>query len=131
MIVNRKDNRPTVLVVEDEDVLVELLRGMLEANGFSVITATDGAEAVDIYRKNRKDIAIVLTDMGLPSKGGWEVLEEVLKMNPAAKVICASGFLDSAIRDEMLAAGAVEFIQKPYAYDSLIALMRQLLDAKS
>lgn len=119
--------RPTVLVVEDEDVLIELLRGMLEANGFSVMTAMDGQEAINLYREHFQDISIVLTDMGLPLKGGWEVLEEVLKINPGAKVICASGFLDSSIRDEMIASGAVEFIQKPYAYDSLIGLMRRLL----
>lgn len=121
------DARPTVLVVEDEDVLIELLRGMLEANGFSVMTAMDGQVAINLYREHHRDIAIVITDMGLPSKGGWEVLEEVLKINPGAKVICASGFLDSSIRDEMIASGAVEFIQKPYAYDRLIGLMRQLL----
>lgn len=126
--VNTGDSaRPTVLVVEDEDVLIELLRGMLEANGFSVMTAMDGQDAINMYREHVRDISIVLTDMGLPSKGGWEVLEEVLKINPSAKVICASGFLDSSIRDEMLASGAVEFIQKPYAYDSLISLMRRLL----
>ncbi|MEP0823120.1 MAG: response regulator [Ignavibacterium sp.] len=122
-----KAERPTVLVVEDEDVLVELLRGMLEANGFSVLTAQDGLEGINMYRQHVEDISIVLTDMGLPSKGGWEVLEEVLKMNPKAKVICASGFLDNAVRDEMIAAGAVEFIQKPYAYDTLISLMRRIL----
>ncbi|GJQ20384.1 MAG: hypothetical protein HBSIN02_07390 [Bacteroidia bacterium] len=122
-----KDQRPTVLVVEDEDVLIELLRGMLEGNGFSVLTARDGLEGINIYRRHRKRISIVLTDMGLPMKGGWEVLEEVLKINPKAKVICASGFLDTAVRDEMIAAGAVEFIQKPYAYDSLISLMRRIL----
>lgn len=116
-----------MLVVEDEDVLVELLRGMLEANGFSVLTAQDGLEGINMYRQHVEDISIVLTDMGLPSKGGWEVLEEVLKMNPKAKVICASGFLDNAVRDEMIAAGAVEFIQKPYAYDTLISLMRRIL----
>lgn len=123
-----KTERPIVLVVEDEDVLVELLRGMLEANGFSVLTAKDGLEGIDLYRRHGKDISIVLTDMGLPAKGGWEVLEEVLKMNPKASVICASGYLDNTVRDEMIAAGAVEFIQKPYAYDTLISLLRRILD---
>ena len=56
-------------------------------------------------------------------------LEEVRKLNPDAKVICASGFLENSIREEMLAAGAVEFIQKPYVYTSLITLIRSLLSA--
>jgi CheY-like chemotaxis protein len=122
----RPDNRKTVLLVEDEDVLLELLRGMLEANGFNVLIAMDGLEAIRLYKERGSEIAVVLTDMGLPALGGWEVLEEILKMNPSAKVICASGFLDNSLRDEMIAAGAVEFIQKPYSYEGLIALLRKL-----
>ncbi len=119
--------KPTILIVEDEDVLIELLRGTLEHHGFSVITTQDGAEGIRLYKEHVNEIDVVLTDMGLPSRGGWEVLEEVRKINPAAKVICASGFLENSIREEMLAAGAVEFIQKPYVYTSLIALIRSLL----
>ena len=114
-------------MVEDEDVLVELLRGALEHHGFSVMTVKDGAEAIKLYKENASNIDVVLTDMGLPSRGGWEVLEEVRKVNPSAKVICASGFLENSIRDEMLAAGAAEFIQKPYVYTNLITLIRSLL----
>jgi DNA-binding NarL/FixJ family response regulator len=69
--------------------------------------------------------------MGLPALGGWEVLEEILKIDPSAKVICASGFLDNSLRDEMIAAGAVEFIQKPYSYEGLIALLRKLANMDS
>lgn len=127
----QSDKRKTVLVVEDEDVLLELLRGMLEAQGFNVLIAMDGVEAVRLYRERGKAIAVVLTDMGLPAMGGWEVLEEILKLNPSAKVICASGFLDNSLRDEMIAAGAVEFIQKPYSYERLIALLRKLADMDS
>lgn len=123
--------RKTILVVEDEDVLVELLRGMLESHGFEVITAMDGVEGVRLYGERKSDIDVVLTDMGLPALGGWEVLEEVLKINPSAKVICASGFLDNSIREEMIAAGAVDFIQKPYSYENLITLLRSLVNQDS
>lgn len=132
MVVSNKNmKRKTILVVEDEDVLVELLRGMLEANGFDVITAMDGVEGVRLYRERKSDIAVVLTDMGLPALGGWEVLEEILKINPSAKVICASGFLENSIRDEMIAAGAVDFIQKPYSYENLLALLRSIVSQDS
>lgn len=119
-------SRPTVLIVEDEDVLLELLRGMLEANGFHVLTCMDGLDAVRIYKEKGSQIDVVLTDMGLPALGGWEVLAQVRAINPGAKVVCASGFLDSSIRDEMIAAGAVDFIQKPYSYENLIGLLRSL-----
>ncbi|MEX2116012.1 MAG: response regulator [Bacteroidota bacterium] len=123
--------RKTILVVEDEDVLLELLTGMLGANGFDVITAMDGVTAVRIYRERGSEIDVVLTDMGLPALGGWDVLEEILKVNPSAKVICASGFLDSSIREEMIAAGAAEFIQKPYSYEGLVTLLRKLANPDS
>ncbi len=119
----------TILVVEDEDVLIELLRGAFEHHGFNVIGVRDGGEAIKAYRENTKEIDVVLTDMGLPSRGGWEVLSEIRKINPEAKVICASGFLENSIRDEMIAAGAAEFIQKPYVYTNLITLIRSLLSA--
>jgi len=123
--------RRTILVVEDEDVLLELLRGMLVANGFDVMVAMDGVEAVRLYRERGSNIDVVLTDMGLPALGGWEVLEEILKMNPSAKVICASGFLENSLREEMIAAGAAEFIQKPYSYEGLITLIRKLSNPDS
>ena len=126
-----KKKKPTILIVEDEDVLIELLRGTLEHHGFSVITTQDGAEGIRIYQERVKEIDVVLTDMGLPSRGGWEVLEEVRKINPDAQVICASGFLESSIREEMIAAGAAEFIQKPYVYTALIALIESLLSHHS
>ncbi len=119
--------RPVILIVEDEEVLLELLKGTLQANGFRVMVARDGITGVNLYKQHMDEIKVVLTDMGLPALGGWEVLEEVLKMNPKAHVICASGFLDSTIRDEMIRAGAAEFIQKPFVYEKLLTLIRRLI----
>lgn len=127
----QKGDAPTVLIVEDEEVLVELLRTMLEAQGFRVLVATDGEKAVQIYSEQKDRIRIVLTDMGLPKLGGWEVLARVRGMNPDAKIVCASGFMDSSVRQEMIDAGAVEFVQKPYVYDQLVMLFRKILESSS
>lgn len=126
-----KEIKPTILIVEDEEVLVELLRTMLESQGFNVLIATDGREGVRIYAERKDEIKIVLTDMGLPKLGGWEVLAHVRALNPNAKVICASGFMDSSVRQEMIDAGAVEFVQKPYVYNQLVKLFREILQPKS
>ena len=123
------EKKATILIVEDEDVLIELLRTVLESQGFDVLVATDGHEAVKIYEERQEKIGLVLTDMGLPALGGWEVLAQVRAINPKAKVICASGFMDSSVRQEMIDAGAVEFIQKPYVYEKLIKLFHQILDS--
>lgn len=127
----QREMKPTILIVEDEEVLVELLRTMLESQGFNVLVATDGREGVKTYEERKGEIKIVLTDMGLPKLGGWEVLERIKALNPDAKVVCASGFMDSSVRQEMIDAGAVDFVQKPYVYDQLVKLFRKILEPQS
>ena len=104
----------TILVVEDEELLLDLLKEMLEGEGYRVLTATDGNQAVDMYRNEMKRISLVLSDMGLPHMGGWEVLRQLKAINPQVKVILSSGFMDAKVRQDMLKSGAKDFIQKPY-----------------
>lgn len=121
-----KTSEHTILVVEDEQLLLELLREMLETEGYNVLTATDGKEAVDVYRSQKQSVSLVLSDMGLPSMGGWEVLQELKTINPKVKVILSSGFMDPQVRKEMIQSGAKDFIQKPYIPEKVI---RQIHDS--
>jgi two-component system cell cycle sensor histidine kinase/response regulator CckA len=118
------DSQHTILVVEDEELLLDLLKEMLEAEGFRVITATDGNQAVNIYRNEREKVSLVLSDMGLPSMGGWEVLRQLKTINPMVKVILSSGFMDSKVRQDMIQSGAKDFIQKPYTPEKVIEQIR-------
>lgn len=114
----------TILVVEDEELLLELLKEMLEAEGYRVITATDGSQAVNLYRNEREKVSLVLSDMGLPSMGGWEVLRQLKAINPMVKVILSSGFMDTKVRQDMIQSGAKDFIQKPYTPERVIQQIR-------
>ncbi len=114
------EQKHTILVVEDEELLLDLLKEMLEGEGYRVITATDGPQAVTMYQAERENVSLVLSDMGLPSMGGWEVLRQLRTINPAVKVILSSGFVDTSVRQEMLTAGAHDFIQKPYMPEKVI-----------
>jgi two-component system cell cycle sensor histidine kinase/response regulator CckA len=114
----------TILVVEDEELLLELLKEMLEREGYRVITASDGNQAVNMYLHDKESISLVLSDMGLPGMGGWDVLRQLKAINPKVKVILSSGFMDTKVRQEMIRSGAKDFIQKPYTPEKVIQQIR-------
>ncbi|MBI4548090.1 MAG: PAS domain S-box protein [Ignavibacteriae bacterium] len=118
----------TILVVEDEEMLSNLLKTLLESKGYRVLIARDGHEAVDTYRGRSHDIALVLSDMGLPKLGGWEAFQKMKAINPNVKAILASGYFDPELKKDMLAAGARDFVQKPYVAEYVLKRIRQLLD---
>ncbi|HAV22703.1 MAG TPA: hypothetical protein DCX46_04265 [Bacteroidetes bacterium] len=118
----------TILIIEDEPMLLELLRVLLETSGYTVLSAADGEEALKIYKSRMKEIAVVLSDMGLPKLGGWEVFQKMKEINPKVRSILASGYLDHGLRADMLAAGAKDFIQKPYVPDKILLRIREVID---
>jgi DNA-binding response OmpR family regulator len=121
--------RHTILIVEDDHSLRELLATFLEAAGYSVIQARDGEEAVAMFNVHRASIALVLTDMGLPKLGGWELFQQLRRIDPKAKVVMASGYMNPSIRNDMLEAGALDFIQKPYVPQHILQRIDELLHA--
>ncbi|RPI04179.1 MAG: response regulator [Ignavibacteriae bacterium] len=121
-------SRETILIVEDEETLRDLLRMMLEDNGFKVIQAVDGLEAVELFREHQNEIGVVLSDLGLPRLGGWEAFVKMKEINPRLIGILASGFFNKNTRKEIINSGAKDFIAKPYNSAQIIALVRQAFD---
>ena len=119
----------TILVVEDEDVMADLLENILSSRGYTVLVARDGEAGVKMFREHIDSIDIVLSDLGLPKLGGFEAFKEMKRMKPQLKVIFASGYLAAATREEMKKEGGNHFIQKPYVVTDLLQQLRQLLDA--
>ncbi len=119
----------TILVIEDELGLIELMREVLERNGYRVLTANDGAEAIDQFEKHRNEIALVLSDMGLPKLDGAEVFSMLKLRDPSVKVILASGYLEPQFKSELLKSGARDFLQKPYDPQEVLKKIREVLDA--
>jgi PAS domain S-box-containing protein len=118
----------TVLIVEDEDMLRDLLRGMLESKGYRVLEARDGQEAVETFRDMKNQIAVVLSDLGLPRLSGEEVASFIKQVTPEAKIIIASGFIDPEVRSGLEATGVKDFIQKPYKAREVLKIVRLILD---
>ncbi|MGA9405814.1 MAG: PAS domain S-box protein [Bacteroidota bacterium] len=120
----------TLLVVEDEETLLEMLKVVIEEKGYHVITANDGLQALEVYRSRKDEINMVLSDVGLPKITGELLFGELKKLNPSVKVILASGYIDINSKSEVLKAGVKEFIQKPYFPDEVLKKIREVLDRK-
>ncbi|MBS4028471.1 MAG: PAS domain S-box protein [Ignavibacteriales bacterium] len=120
----------TILIIEDEEMLGEVLKNVLEDNGYSILWAKDGLEAVEMYRIHQQKISAVVTDMGLPKLDGAAAFIKMHFINPKIKVILASGYLEPEIKSELFKAGAKEFIQKPYKHDEILRKVRDVIDAE-
>ncbi len=118
----------TILFVEDEEMLQDVVKTQLTLKGYRVLSAFDGLEAVEMYRKNQNDIAVVLSDLGLPKLGGFEAFLRMKEINPNAKIILASGFFDPSQKSSMMEAGIEHFVQKPYKVNEILRVIRELLD---
>lgn len=119
----------TILVIEDEVVLLDLITTLLTSEGFSVLGARDGAEALRIFELRKDEISLVLSDMGLPVYSGWEVYQRMKVIDPKVKVILATGYQNEAMKQELLALGAKDFVSKPYAWDVLVKRIREVIAA--
>jgi len=120
----------TLLIVEDEEMLLMSLRMVLVEKGYNVLTAGDGLKALKIYQEKKNDIALVLTDLGLPNISGLEVCRKVKEMNPNERMILATGFLDPDMKSEFLKAGLEHFLYKPYDLRKVLKEIREMLDEK-
>jgi CheY-like chemotaxis protein len=124
---SRTRGTETLLVVEDEEMLSELLKASLEALGYTVITASSGNQALGIYEALGEEIALVISDIGLPGMSGRDLFLKIRALRPDARVVIASGYLDPETRTELLTLGASCFIQKPYLPDEVALAVRAAL----
>lgn len=123
-----KERPRTILVVEDEPPDRLLLRSVFEKAGYQVLTAKDGIEAIDIYRRQAGTVDLVVCDMALPSLGGWTVYLSLKEIDPDVKMILTSGYLDEQVKSSFVAGGVKDFIAKPYATETLLQSVRDALE---
>jgi PAS domain S-box-containing protein len=119
----------TVLLVDDEKLLREMLSDYLIALGYDVRTATNGAEALALYRMYTDTIDVVITDLGMPEMGGEELYRELWKIDPYVKVIVSSGYLDGTTKNELLAMGIKDVLTKPFKIQDINNAIRTALAA--
>ena len=122
--------RETILLVDDEEVMVELGRDLLEAIGYRVVTARDGKEAIEIYRDNKDQIDLVILDMVMPRMGGGNAYDKMREIDPNVKVLLSSGYSMDSEAKEILARGCDAFIQKPFGMEGLSQKIREVFQKK-
>jgi PAS domain S-box-containing protein len=119
-----------VLVVDDEEAIREITKATLETFGYSVLTASDGTEAVALYAENRDKIKVVVTDMMMPFMDGPATIRALQKLNPAIKIIAASGLAANEKAAEAASAGVKTFLPKPYTAEKLLRALAKILQEK-
>jgi PAS domain S-box len=116
-----------VLVVDDEETVRTLTRRMLERVGFTVLTAQDGRQAVEIFQRVGAEVDLVILDLTMPHLDGEACFRELRLIKPTIKVILSSGYNEQDVVNLFAGKGLAGFIQKPYTNDELIAKVRDVL----
>ena len=119
---------PHILLVDDEEFLCDMGSQLLTRAGYTVLTATNGREALDLYGKERSDISLVILDLIMPEMGGKECFQELVNINPQVRVILSSGFLSNGTTEEARIFGVRGLVEKPYNMRQLLGLVRDVLD---
>jgi len=120
----------TILLVDDEASIRDLAEEMLNSFGYTVLTASDGEKALEIYKAKGEHISLIILDLVMPGMGGRKCLEEILEINPSELVVIASGYPINGPTKEALESGAKGYIGKPYEMRQMVKMVREVLDEK-
>jgi PAS domain S-box-containing protein len=120
----------TILLVDDEEMVLEVSVQLFEMLGYTVLAAQNGKEAIEIYQKNQHKIDLVILDMIMPVMSGGETYDKLKEINPDVHVLLSSGYSMNGQAREILARGCIGFIQKPFSMQNLSLKIREILDQK-
>jgi CheY-like chemotaxis protein len=116
-----------ILLVDDEPAMREIGTEILQGEGYAVLTASNGLEAVDTFKKQPKQIVLVVLDLVMPKMDGGQTLLELRKINPAVKCVFCTGFASDAIITQLLAEEHIPAIQKPFQHADFLRVIQEVL----
>jgi signal transduction histidine kinase/CheY-like chemotaxis protein len=120
----------TILIAEDDRTIRGVIKEILEMNGYSVIEAADGAEAIELFMGNKDRIALLITDVIMPRRNGKEVYDQIRKTSPEMKVLFLTGYSADLLQKDSVIEEGYHIIQKPVAPNILLRQIRELLDGE-
>lgn len=123
-------NGECVLLVDDEELITKIARATLEGSGYRVLTASNGAEALAIYKEKKEDIAVVITDMMMPVMDGATLSHALSDVNPAVAIISASGLLEINEEKQTRLPAVKAYLAKPFTAEKLVATLARVLEEK-
>ena len=119
----------TILVVDDEEIIRNMLTEILQKLGYKVLAAADGREGVEVFEKNHKDIDLVILDMNMPVMGGIETFQKIKEIDPDVRALLATGFSMAKNTRDILDEGFVGYITKPFTINQLSEKIHEVMDA--
>jgi len=123
-----KHGDETVLLVDDEDMIIDVGEQLLEKMGYTVLIARSGKEATEIYEEKKDQIDMVIVDMIMPDMSGGDTFDRLREINPDVKVLLSSGYSITGQATEILERGCDGFIHKPFNMKQLSRKLRDILD---
>ena len=120
-----------ILFAEDEVRQLKLMQRFFEAKGYRVLAAPDGVEAVELYRRHKNEIALVVLDIKMPKLDGWNAFQEMKKDDPKLKAIVATGYPNSEVRSAMARGELHDLFIKPYKVDIVLTRVSELTRSSS
>jgi CheY-like chemotaxis protein len=118
----------TILLVEDEEQILLIAKTLLSDLGFTVIKASNGREALELYKQNKSDITLVVTDMGMPVMDGYALFHELKRLDPELPIIISSGFGDAGITLRIPRAEIAGIVNKPYSFEQLRNVLQSVVE---
>ncbi|MEN6467960.1 MAG: PAS domain S-box protein [Smithella sp.] len=130
-----KDNklykgRETILLIDDEDMMVDVGTQMLKGLGYKVLTATGGRQGIAVFESNQEQIDLVILDMIMPDLSGKETFEALVKLKPSIKALLSSGYSQDGQAKDIMDLGCQGFIQKPFTMTELSRKIRDILEKR-
>ena len=120
--------RGTVLIADDEENQLRLMERFLGTAGYDVLTARDGLQAVELFRRHRDSIVVAVLDLGLPKLSGWDSYGAMRQNDPSLRVLFASGYIEPEVKRAVEDNGAADIVKKPYQPDELMAKIDALVE---
>ncbi len=120
--------KETILLVDDEYTITDVGKKMMDLLGYQVLTAANGHEAIEVYKKNQEKISLVILDMIMPDMGGGETFDILKEINNDIKVLLSSGYNLNGEASQILERGCSDFIQKPFNLEKLSGKIREIIE---
>ena len=118
----------TILLVDDEEIVLDVGKDMLESLGYRVLTASGGRQAMAVFGLTHREVDMVILDMIMPDMGGGAVFDRLKTIDPHVKVLLSSGYSLSGQAEEIMSRGCAGFIQKPFSLEQLSLKVRELFE---
>lgn len=129
-IEGRSRQRETILYAEDDARLSGLMQRLLEKEGFKVLTAQNGVEAVEVHDRNRDEITLAVLDSRLGNLSGWEAFQRMRKINPKLKGILASGYVSAEAESRVASGELTGVLQKPYFGEDILTMVKRSIKSE-